>query len=232
MLTLREKWNLKKIMIIILVIAALYWSLQNLPIKEWSFQISDYAQTYGLYGAFLFGLIYIIATVLLFPCAFLTFAAGMAYGFWAVPLVIIAASLGACIAFVISRFFVKEQIEKFMEKRKQTHALKIAIEEEGWKFLILIRISPFVPFNLNNYFLGTIRVSFWTYLWATIIGCLPGTTLYVYLGILGQQQGEASVLKWLLFFIGVLATYALTRITLKKTKQILRNHDFVSSATS
>ena len=213
--------NLKKVALLIVTLFALYWIWHGLPIREWSLAVSQFAESQGLWGIFIFSLIYILATVFLFPCAFLTFAAGMAYGFWAFPLVVVSACIGAFLAFLISRHFVKNQIERLMNKRPQTQALRTALEEEGWKFMFLLRISPLIPFNLNNYFLGTIQVRFFTYLWVTLIGSLPGTLLYIYLGVLGKDIGGARTIKWMLFAIGLLATFILARMTLKRTKEIL-----------
>jgi len=213
--------KLRKVILLIALLFVLYWIWHSMPLREWSLQISQFAEAQGSTGVLIFSFVYVAATVFLFPCAFLTFAAGMAYGFWGFPLVVFSACLGAGLAFLISRHFAKDQIDRLMNKRPQTQALKQALEEEGWKFMFLLRISPFVPFNLNNYFLGTIQVRFFTYIWVTALGSLPGTLLYVYLGILGKDIGGAQTVKWLLFAIGLVATFILARMTMKKTKQIL-----------
>ena len=221
MIRFLKQLNPKKVFLLVVILFTMYWIWHGLPIRAWSLQVSQFAESHGLWGVLVFSLVYILATVFLFPCAFLTFAAGMAYGFWALPLVVISACTGACLAFLISRHFVKNQIERLMNKRPQTQALRTALEEEGWKFMFLLRISPLIPFNLNNYFLGTIQVRFFTYLWVTLIGSLPGTLLYIYLGVLGKDIGGARTIKWALFAIGLLATFILARMTLKRTKEIL-----------
>jgi uncharacterized membrane protein YdjX (TVP38/TMEM64 family) len=108
-----------------------------------------------------------------------------------------------------------------MDKRQSTRALKKATEEEGWKFMILLRISPLVPFNLNNYFLGTIRVKYFTYLWVTALGAIPGTLMYVYLGSLGKNINDLQTAQWILLAIGILATVILAKMTMTKTQAIL-----------
>lgn len=57
--------------------------------------------------------------------------------------------------------------------------------------IFLLRLSPVVPFNLSNYFYGITAVKFWPYFFASWIGMLPGTLLYVYLGTIGKAGVEA-----------------------------------------
>ena len=49
-----------------------------------------------------------------------------------------------------------------------------AIEHEGWKIVLLLRLTPLVPFNLLNYALACTAVRFWDYTWASSVGVLPG----------------------------------------------------------
>lgn len=205
-----------------LLTLAIFEIWRELPLKDWSMAVSDYSDRLGTKGIVAYGLIYIIATLLLVPCAFLTFAAGMAYGFWGLPIVLFSAMIGSSLAFFISRHFVKNRVDEYMARRPQTQALKKAIENEGWKFMLLMRVSPFLPFNLNNYFLGTVQVGFPTYFWVTILGLLPGTTIYVFLGTLGRDLDEARGIKMGLLVLGFAATMLLVRITMRKTREILR----------
>lgn len=206
-----------------------YFVFQNLPIPDWSSRLAIFAHSKGLWGIALFTLIYIFATLTLFPCAFLTFAAGAAYGWWAVPIVTVAALIGATLAYGIARSWLRNPVERVLAKRRETQALKTALEEEGWLFLLLVRMSPFVPFNVNNYFLGTLRVSFLGYFVATFVGSFPGTLLYVYLGVLGRKDLEGNLFQWALFGIGVIATLYLAKITLSRTKEILKSRECSSA---
>ena len=67
-------------------------------------------------------------------------------------------------------------------------AIDGAIAEGGWKIVALLRLSPAVPFNLQNYLFGLTRIGFWPYLLTSWIAMMPGTFLYVYVGHL---TGEA-----------------------------------------
>lgn len=210
-----------KWILLLAVVAGLLWAWWTLPVGSWMRDLGRDIESMGWTGTLIFGLIYVLATVCLLPCAPLTFAGGVIYGFWALPLVLVSSWTGASLAFVVARFLAKDRVDRLVEKRPQTRALKEVVEREGLKFMILLRISPIVPFNLNNYFLGTAPVTFGDYLAATAIGSIPGTMVYIYLGTLGRDPGEPGPLKWALLALGVASTYALTRFVLKRTQRIL-----------
>ena len=94
-----------------------------------------------------------------------------------------------------------------------------AIADDGWQVVVLMRLSPIVPFNLQNYALGVTAIPFLQYLTATLIGIAPGIAIYVYFGIFGKGLGNGpSVFDWMLFGLGVLATIALAILVIRKTK--------------
>ncbi|MBU6430416.1 MAG: VTT domain-containing protein, partial [Cyanobacteria bacterium REEB65] len=91
-----------------------------------------------------------------------------------------------------------------------------AVAAEGWKIVLLTRLSPVFPFNLLNYAFGITEVSLKDYFFASWIGMLPGTILYVYAGSLAGDlaalgRGRArGPLEWTFYAIGLAATVAVT----------------------
>ena len=87
----------------------------------------------------------------------------------------------------------------------------------------LLRLSPLIPYNLQNYALGLTRIGFPAYLAATFFGIMPGTMLFVYLGAIGQVagRGEGGILQWAFFAAGLLATVAVAFLIARKAKAIL-----------
>ena len=69
-------------------------------------------------------------------------------------------------------------------------ALDRAVATEGWKIVGLTRLSPAFPFTLLNYAFGLTQVSLRDYVFASWIGMMPGTVMYVYLGSLARAAGE------------------------------------------
>ena len=73
-------------------------------------------------------------------------------------------------------------IEKRIAAYPRFQAIDRAVGKEGFKIVLLLRLSPVFPFNLLNYALGLTNVRLWQYVLASWVGMLPGTLMYVYLG--------------------------------------------------
>lgn len=211
----RHKGEVLKWSLVAIFAYALYLSWNLLPVRDWSMAFTRFAESQGGWGVIAYALVYIVATVILFPCALLTFAAGMAYGYWGFPLVIVSSLIGACLAFFIGRKLLFERVTCFMERRPNILALRTALERDGWKLMLLFRINPVIPFTINNYFLGTLNVGFATYFWVTALGTLPGTTLYIHLGAVGRDFAERGDLRSILLIVGALATFAVLERVIK-----------------
>lgn len=209
----------------VLAIAAL-WSL--LPVADWIDSFRAWVETMGIWGHVIFGLVYIVATVAMAPGSPLTLAAGLAFGLAAFPTVVIAASIGAGLAFLCGRYLARDWVERQTRRSSTFRAVDRAVESEGWRIVVLMRLSPLVPFNLQNYFFGAARIGFWPYLLATFFGIMPGTLLYVWLGSLGaaagaglEEGGNANLLKSVAFAIGLAATAIVTLIVSRKARRKL-----------
>ena len=194
-----------------------------LPVKDWAQALHDWLQQRGAWGAALFALIYIVGVVALVPGAILSLTAGLAYGVWGIPLVIVAATIGASFAFLIARYLAHGFVASLSKRRKRLKAVQEAVNEEGWKVVALLRLSPLVPFNLQNYYFGVTDIPFLQYLAATFVGIIPGTIVEVYLGVLGGEaaSGTGTGVKWGFFAAGLAATIAVAWIVARKAKQKL-----------
>ena len=111
------------------------------------------------------------------------------------------------------------------ENNRHFDAIDKAIEEGGWKVVGLLRLSPAIPFNVQNYLYGLTKVKFWPYVLTSWIAMMPGTFMYIYLGnvsgaALGGDQ-EKSVGQWVLLGVGLLATVAVTVYITKLAKSKL-----------
>jgi uncharacterized membrane protein YdjX (TVP38/TMEM64 family) len=109
-------------------------------------------------------------------------------------------------------------------KKPLLQALDEATSVEGWKVVGLLRLSPAVPFNLQNYAFGATDIPFWHFVIATFFGIVPGTALYVYIGTLGRAAATSENLKIsqiALFSIGLLATVIVIVVITRKARQML-----------
>ncbi|MBA2409991.1 MAG: TVP38/TMEM64 family protein [Gammaproteobacteria bacterium] len=143
-----------------------------LPVSERLKSFNQWIESLGVWGYVIFAAVYIVATVLLAPGSPLTIAAGLVFSGWGFPLVVIAATVGAALAFLVARYLARARVERMTENRPKFKAVDQAVTEDGWKVVMLLRLSPVVPFNLQNYFFGVTDVKFWHYVAATFVGII------------------------------------------------------------
>ena len=172
----------------------------------------------GPWGPVLFALLYVAATVFFLPGSILTVGAGVVFGLArGFVIVSISATLGATAAFLVGRYLARAFIAGKIEGHPKFKAIDEAVAREGWKIVGLTRLSPVFPFILLNYAFGLTRVSLRDYFFASWIGMMPGTVMYVYFGSLagdlaavGTGQRATSTAEWVLRVVGLLATVAVT----------------------
>ena len=176
----------------------------------------------GPVGYLGFILIYIVSTVMMLPGSPLTFTAGALFGFWkGLIFVSIGSTLGASCAFMVSRYLIRKSIEKRVLKNKKFQSIDNEIDEQGWKIVILARLSPIIPFFLLNYALGITKIRFIHFIFASWVGMIPGTTVYVLLGTMGGAfiNGKKSSFEWVLLGMGLIATILVTLLISKIIKK-------------
>ena len=127
------------------------------------------AQSSGPLGALLFVAAYATSTVLFVPASVLTLGAGAVYGpVTGTALVSVASTTGCCLAFVISRYVARPLAERRLAGNALFGKVQKQIPERGAKLVVLLRLTPVVPFTLLNYMCGTCcftttaSAGFWT----------------------------------------------------------------------
>ena len=213
----RPRWWPWAIAGFLLLVLCLGWFL--LPLREWIEALQSWLLGLGLWGVFIFAIILIVMTFFPAPDWPLPVAAGYVYGFWAFPLTYASIAFASVLAFLAARYLLRDKIRSLLNRRPKYRSLDKAVADDGWQVVVLMRLSPIVPFNLQNYALGVTAIPFLQYLTATLIGIVPGIAIYVYFGIFGKGLGNGlSVLDWVMFGLGVLATVALAVLVARKTK--------------
>ena len=202
------------------ILVVLVAAVTVFPVAEWLTSLLEWIQANPGISWLVFMVVYILAAVLLVPGSILTLAAGFVFGLGTgLVLVSVSSTIGACLAFLIGRFFVRDWVESKLSAMPRFGALDRAVGDKGALIVMLTRLSPIFPFNLLNYAMGLTRVKFWHYAGASWLGMLPGTALYVYLGSVGQDltalfasELPTSDLTQYLFYAGLAATLVLTVI--------------------
>jgi len=180
----------------------------------------SWVQGLGAIAPIGFILIYNLATVLFVPGLILTLGGGVLFGLgFGTLYVFIAATLGATIAFWIGRNFARNWVTDKMVGYPKFRAIDAAVAKNGFKVVLLTRLSPLFPFNVLNYGFGITQVSLKDYVLGSI-GMIPGTVLYVYIGSLignialigttNRLDPEAERLQWIAKIIGFIVTIGVT----------------------
>ncbi len=219
----RTKWIL-----VGLVVVGLSLLAAVLPVKIYVESFREWVESLGPWGVVIFIVAYAVATVLFLPGWIFTVSAGLVYGVVGGTLIALSgAVLGASMAFLIARYFLRRNIEEFTKKSSRFRAIDEAIGQEGWKIIGLLRLSPLIPFNLSNYFYGITSVNFGAYVIVSAICMIPGTLLYAYLGAIGKAgvsggNAQRSVWQYVLLGVGLVATIAVTILVSRIAKNALK----------
>jgi uncharacterized membrane protein YdjX (TVP38/TMEM64 family) len=105
-------------------------------------------------------------------------------------------------------------VEKVLKDKPTFQNLDKAISKEGFKLMLLLRLSPLFPFALSNYLYGASSINFWPYFFGTAIGFAPGTFAYVYAGRIGKALtiDSASSEPWYVYVGGLAIVVALLKV--------------------
>ncbi len=157
-----------------------YLSLDSIKASQEKFQ--DLYASHRLMVITAYMVIYIAVTALSLPgAAVLTLAGGALFGL-AVGTVVVsfASTIGATLACFVSRFLLREWVQKkFGDKLA---AVNQGIEKDGALYLFSLRLVPVFPFFVINLLMGLTRLRLTTFFWVSQVGMLPGTVVYVNAG--------------------------------------------------
>ncbi len=190
----------KKIAVILLILIAIFTfvhfdlgrflTLSNLKAQRAEFAAAYHAAPVKIIGAFF--LIYVVVTALSLPGAvIMTLAAGALFGLVKGALIVsFASTIGATLAFLTSRYLLRNLVQQKFGDRLA--ALNQGIARDGPFYLFTLRLVPIFPFFLINLLMGLTAIRVWTYYWVSQIGMIPGTLVYVNAG---QQLSKINDLR-------------------------------------
>jgi uncharacterized membrane protein YdjX (TVP38/TMEM64 family) len=201
-----------------------------LPLREWSRQLETYVRSLGALGPLLFVIAYMILTVALFPASVLTLGAGSLFGlktgFFAA---LLGANLGALCSFLLARSFLRERVVCWTNAHPKFRFLDEAIGKQGFKMVLLCRLSPIFPFILLNYFLGLTSVRTGAYVLGNLFGMIPANFVFVYIGaaahdaLIRPAEGSLDFYQQAMKYLGLAATLlvfaAITRIARRALRE-------------
>jgi len=172
------------------------------------------AKNLGWWAPLIYIAVYNLATVLMLPGSLLTIKGGCLFGWWwGTIYTTIAAMIGAVIAFLIGRYFSRDWVQQKMAKYPKFNLLNAAVKKDGWKIVVLTRLSPIFPFNLLNYAFGVTNVSLRDYALGSF-AMIPATIVYTYIGSLATDLTtigddldlQSQIMQWSMRLCGLGAT--------------------------
>ena len=174
--------NALKLAIIVVLFGGSIWLL--LEHSEWFRDpalVKVQVLQWGVWGPVVFMLLYAVGPSFLVPGAVMTIAGGLAFGTaWGSVYSLIGGDAGALLAFAAGRFLGKSFVEQIVGERFQSMLQKIA--KHGFQIILYLRMVPVIPYNALNLLAGASPIAFRDYFWATMIGMVPGTILFAFLG--------------------------------------------------
>lgn len=221
----------KTIVVGLLVVAGLGIGALLLPLGDWILRLIAWVRGMGAAGVLVYVAVYVAATVLMVPGVILTGGAGLIWGPLLGTLIVSPASVvGATLAFLLGRTLARDWIARRLERDRRFAAIDDAVGAEGFKIVLLLRLSPLFPFNVLNYALGLTRVRLGPFVLGSFLGMLPGTALYVYLGSLvssasellhggGPGAGSWRTVGWV---VGLAATVIATVLVTRAARRALQ----------
>lgn len=222
----------RRVIFLILMVIVLAVGLKFLPVNDYLARVLEWARGLGPWGPVVVGALYVPACILMLPGLIISLGSGFLFGVVAGTIAVsLGSTVGACAAFLVGRTVARDWVSQKVRGNAKFAAVSDAVAREGFKIVLLTRLSPAFPFNLLNYAYGLTEVPFWKYALASWIGMLPGTILYVYIGstigsmaqlAAGDVQGGTAqtVLKWVGFVVTVAVTVLITRIARKALKNV------------
>ncbi|MGD0624166.1 MAG: TVP38/TMEM64 family protein [Thermodesulfobacteriota bacterium] len=219
-----------KLLLIILVVFLVLAGMKYFHVQELLKRVLRWVADLGAWGPFFYMVIYILACVFFIPGSILTLGAGVLFGVVKGSIIVsVAATVGATCAFLAGKYLARDWVAKKIRANPKFQAIDEAVAREGWKIVGLTRLSPVFPFNLLNYAYGLTRVSLRDYFFASWIGMMPATVMYVYIGSLageiakiGGERYSRNSAEWALYILGLIATAAVTVYITRIARAALR----------
>ena len=151
----------------------------------------------GLFGYSLYILLFIIATLFLLPGSILVIAGGIVFGPLLGPLLsLIAATLASSCSFLLARWLGRDLLLKYVGHSHTFQAIEKGIARNGIDFLILTRLIPLFPYNIQNYAYGLTTITFWPYTLISALTTLPGIVIYTVMA--SDLANEGITLRFIL----------------------------------
>jgi uncharacterized membrane protein YdjX (TVP38/TMEM64 family) len=183
----------------------------------------------GRWAPAVFVVAYIAASVTLAPAFVLTVMAGAVFGLWrGTLLVYVGAVLGSSAVYFLASPLARSRVLRWLDRDPRVAAVRSAVVGQGFRVMLLLRLSPLVPYVLLNYALALSGVRYRDYLLASV-GMLPAIVMYVYYGkVVGDVAALAAGASpprgaeyYVLLTVGLVATGVATTLVTRAARRAI-----------
>ena len=158
----------------------------------------------GWWAPAVFILLWIAASVLFLPGLAITIVGGLVFGaVWGTVWTTVGANLGAVAAFLIGRYAARGIVEGLVEKNQALKKIDEGVKHQGWRMLMVTRLLPIFPFNVQNYVYGLTEIPLRTYVLVTLPCMLPATIAYNFAAG-SVRTGDLGKTLW---YLGIAAVF-------------------------
>jgi uncharacterized membrane protein YdjX (TVP38/TMEM64 family) len=161
-------------------------------------RLNDWLDGLGPWAPVVFILLWIAAAVLVLPGLPLTIAGGLVFGaVWGTVWTTVGANLGAVAAFLVGRFLARGMVERRVEASATLQRIDRGVRRQGWRMLLITRLVPVFPFNLQNYAYGLTDIKLSTFVLVSLPAMLPATVAYTFAAG-SLRTGDLGRTLWLM----------------------------------
>ncbi|MBU5604557.1 MULTISPECIES: TVP38/TMEM64 family protein [Citrobacter] len=181
----------------------------------------------GMFGYTLYILLFIIAALCLIPGSILVIVGGVLFGPVAGTLVsLVAATVASALSFLLARWLGRELLLKYVGHTATFQAIEKGIAHSGLDFLILTRLVPLFPYNIQNYAYGLTAIPFWSFTVISAVTTLPG--IFIYTLMSHELASEGMTLA----FIGKLSVAGLALFILIQAAKAWARYKHIDPSSS
>ena len=198
----KKKGGFGKILLIVAVIAVVFLiahhfgltaRLQDVPAMQ------SWFQSLGFVGYAVFIALYVLVAVFMLPASAFTIIAGVTFGsVLGGILALVGATIGASVAFIVAKYVARDVIVNKFQGNVIFKKIEDGVKENGVSFLILTRLVPIFPYNVQNYAYGLSSINLLTFAGVSFITMAPGAFIYAYMA--GEIVANGFSIKLLVQF--------------------------------
>jgi len=218
---------MKRLIIVALGLLAVIALVRVFPVLDWAVSVMRGLQAWGVGGAILNGLAFGLLTTIFVPGSVLTMLAGATWGLGGGVLIVTpGAALASTLSAALGRTLLRQTALEIAAKHPVLAALDQAIAEHPFRFVTLLRLSPVLPFALSNYGLGTTAAPLWSIGLGTLLGLIPITAVWAYLGTIAGEVVTSGALpqsnvRTVALLVGLAVTIGIVTWIGRRARQLL-----------